>query len=88
MHKLKKYVSRKFGDCHYMTTESFMELSSELFCVGLTVPIVEGNGIPLQYSCLENTMDGGAWWATVHGVARRGTRLSDFTLSLCQEVGL
>ena len=30
----------------------------------------EGNGTPLQYSCLENTMDGGAWWAAVHGVAK------------------
>ena len=33
----------------------------------------EGNGNPLQYSCLENYMDRGAWWATVHGVAKRGT---------------
>ena len=40
----------------------------------------EGNGTPLQYSCLENSMDGGAWWATVHGVAKSQTRLSDFTL--------
>ena len=39
----------------------------------------EGNGNPLQYSCLENPMDGGAWWATVHGVAKSRTRLSDFT---------
>ena len=39
----------------------------------------EGNGNPLQYSCLENPMDGGAWWATVHRVAKSGTRLSDFT---------
>ena len=39
----------------------------------------EGNGNPLQYSCLENPMDGGAWWATVHGVAKSWTRLSDFT---------
>ena len=38
----------------------------------------EGNGNPLQYSCLENTMDGGAWWATVHGVARSRTQLSNF----------
>ena len=38
----------------------------------------EGNGTPLQYSCLENPMDGGAWWATVHGVAKSRTRLSDF----------
>ena len=38
----------------------------------------EGNGTPLQYSCLENLMDGGAWWAAVHGVAKSQTRLSDF----------
>ena len=36
----------------------------------------EGNGDPLQYSCLENPMDGGAWRATVHGVAQSQTRLS------------
>ena len=41
----------------------------------------EGNGTPLQYSCLENPMDGGAWWATVHGVAESQTRLSDFTFT-------
>ena len=41
----------------------------------------EGNGTPLQYSCLENPMDGGAWQATVHGVAKRGTRLNDFTFT-------
>ena len=38
----------------------------------------EGNGTPLQYSCPENPMDRGAWWATVHGVAKSQTRLSDF----------
>ena len=44
--------------------------------------LVEGsNGTPLQYSCLENPMDGGAWWAAVHGVAKSRTRLSDFTLA-------
>jgi len=41
----------------------------------------EGNGTPLQYSCLENPMDRGAWWAAVHGVAKSGTRLSDFTFT-------
>ena len=41
----------------------------------------EGNGTPLEYSCLENPMDGGAWWAAVHGVAKSRTRLSDFTLT-------
>ena len=41
----------------------------------------EGNGIPLQYSCLENPMDGGGWKAEVHGVAEGQTRLSDFTFT-------
>ena len=41
----------------------------------------EGNGTPLQCSCLENPMDGGAWWAAVHGVAKSWTRLSDFTFT-------
>ena len=41
----------------------------------------EGNGTPLQYSCLENLMNGGAWWAAVHGVAKGQTRLSDFTFT-------
>ena len=36
---------------------------------------------PLQYSCLENPMDGGAWWAAVHGVVKSWTRLSDFTFT-------
>ena len=41
----------------------------------------EGDGNPLQYSCLENPMDGGAWWAAIHGVAKSRTRLSDFTFT-------
>ena len=41
----------------------------------------EGNGKPLQYSCLENPMDGGAWWAAVHGVATSWSRLSNFTFT-------
>ena len=41
----------------------------------------EGNGTPLQYSCLENPMDGGAWWAAGHGVAKSRTQLSDLTLT-------
>ena len=41
----------------------------------------EGNGNPLQYSCLENPMDGGAWYAAVHGVEKSQTRLSDFTFT-------
>ena len=42
----------------------------------------EGNGTPFQCSCLENPMDGGAWWAAVHGVAKSWTRLSDWATSL------
>ena len=41
----------------------------------------EGDGTPLQYSCLENSMDGGAWWAAVHGVTKSQARLSDFTFT-------
>ena len=47
----------------------------------LTATIGEGNGTPLQYSCLENPMDGGDWQAPVHGVAKSRARLSDFTLT-------
>ena len=50
----------------------------------ITVGILlgEGNGTPLQYSCLENPMDGGAWWAAVHGVAKGQTWLNDFTFTI------
>ena len=53
----------------------------EHFLAGASVSDGEGNGTPLQYSCLENPMDGGAWWAAVHGVAKSRTRLSDFTFT-------
>ena len=46
----------------------------------------EGNGNPLQYSCLKNPMDGGAWQATVHGVTKSRTRLNDFTFFLSLKV--
>ena len=48
---------------------------------GLGRSLGEGNGNPLQYSCLENPMDRGAWWATVHRVAKSQTQLSDFTFT-------
>ena len=41
----------------------------------------EGNSNPLQHSCLENPMNGGAWWAAVHGVTKSQTQLSDFTFT-------
>ena len=56
-----------------MTEQLYFHFS--LSCIG------EGNGTPLQYSCLENPMDRGTWWAAVHGVAKSQTRLSDFTFT-------
>ena len=49
-----------------------------LFMFGCAGSSREGDGTPLQYSCLENPRDRGAWWAVVHGVAKSQTRLSDF----------
>ena len=46
----------------------------------------EGNGNPLPHSCLENCMDGGAWRATVHGVAKSRTRLRDFTFTFQRDI--
>ena len=56
------------------------ETSTPLCCHGGGV-IGEGDGSPLQSSCLENPMGGGAWWAAVHGVTKSWTRLSDFTFT-------
>ena len=47
--------------------------------LGREDPLEKENGNPLQYSCLENPTKGGAWWATIHVVAKSETRLSDFT---------
>ena len=56
------------------TTER-LHFHFSLSCTG------EGNGNPLQCSCLENPRDGGAWWAAVHGVAKNRTQLSEFTFT-------
>ena len=60
-----------------------MLLLSELFFFFWNLCMLhgEGNGTPLQYSCLENPMDGGAWWAAVHGVLKSWNWLSDFTFN-------
>ena len=57
---------------------SAVEISNSL---RLAQYLGEGNGTPLQYPCLGNPMDGGAWWASVHGVAKSQTRLSNFTFT-------
>ena len=62
----------RFSDSDFLT---------RMFWLSIYFPRGEGNGTPLQYSCLENPMDGGAWWAAVHWVARSQTRLSKFTFT-------
>ena len=64
---------------NYCTIAIISHTSKEMFKIfQASVQNGEGNGTPLQYSCLENPMDGGAWWAAVHGVAKSRGRLSDF----------
>ena len=69
----RKYSSKSWKLCQNHVTFSLPEGSQN--CPG------EGYGTPLQYSCLENPMDGGAWKAAVHGVAEGWTRLSDLTFT-------
>ena len=52
-----------------------------IYFIYSSIYIREGNGTPLQYSCLENPTGRGAWWAAVHGVVKSRTRLSDFTFT-------
>ena len=60
---------------YWLLAHSSTSLYLSLSCIG------EGNGSPLQCSCLENPRDRGAWWAAVHGVTRIWTRLSDCTFN-------
>ena len=66
--------------CFIRKISGFLWIIPMLSLVWYSVLFKEGNGNPLQYSCLENPMDRGASWAAVHGVARSRTQLSDFTL--------
>ena len=61
--------------CNIISRTTYLEISFPTILNG------EGNGTPLQHSCLENPMDGGAWWPAVHGIAEGPTRLSDFTFT-------
>ena len=83
-------MSKETSESSLRTTECSHQECESFFFSNLTLPSLflnfinahlEGNGTPLQYSCLENPMDGGAWWATVHGVAKSWTRLSNFTFT-------
>ena len=66
------FIEKKMWTCSVQTCVDHIYMC---WCVK------EGNGNPLQYSCLENLMDGGAWWAAVHGVLKSQTQLSDFTFT-------
>ena len=88
-------VERNWSDLAHMPYFWLINLHLLLFshsvCLTLCDPILqtpwtvalcgEGSGTLLQYFCLENPMDGGAWWAAVHGVMKSWTRLSDFTFT-------
>ena len=72
------------GSCTFSYLEehsSHFEMPVLCDCMRVCPVVGEGNGTPLQYSCLENPMDGGAWWAAVRGVAKSRTRLSNFTFA-------
>ena len=73
--RLSKNLQSKQLSRNWQDNGSHMLLPSSRMVFG------EGNGTPLQYSCLENPMDGGAWWAAVHGVAKSQTLLSDFNFT-------
>ena len=77
----KSHGRRSLVDCSLWGAESDtterLHFHFSLSCTG------EGNGNPLQYSCLGNLMDRGAWWATVHGVTKSQTLLSDNTFTCC-----
>ena len=64
------------GDLHAKSLQSYLTLCSPIDCI-----LRRRQWHPLQYSCLENPMDRGAWWAAVHGVADGQIRLSDFTFT-------
>ena len=76
-----KNTRLSFGvDCHFFLQGRFSFVIYFIHSV-TSVYIREGNGTQLQYSCLENPMDGGAWWAAVHGVTKSRIWLSDFTFT-------
>ena len=82
------YFSSNVFNCPHGSdgTESTCNVGDPGSIPGLERSPGEGNDNPLQYSCLENPMDRGAWWATVHGVAKSQTRLSDFTFFFLSNV--
>ena len=77
--EIKWQLSLVVISCSIIPSKYIHIVAMEGFLLLLWLSSGEGNGTPLQYSCLENPMDGIAWWAAVHGVAKSRTRISDFT---------
>ena len=75
LYTVSKNKTRSCGSDHELLIAKFRLKWKKLGKTG------EGNGTPFQHSCLENPTDRGAWWATVHGVTKSRTRLSDFTFT-------
>ena len=75
-------MATQLSQYRFLNKKCDMDSSVTLLYNKLKYFIREGNSTPLQYSRLENPMDGGAWWAAVHGVAKSQTQLSDFTFTL------
>ena len=78
---LLMYFRLLFIVCEFILLSGFLLFQLKY---SLQYSIGEGNGTPLQYCCLENPMNGGAWWAVVHGVAKSQTRLSYYVGQVCQ----
>ena len=80
MTNLKGGIHKNNVNSSGLTVNSNLSISL-WFCLFYPLHFGEGNGTPLQYSCLENPMDRAAWWAAVHGVTTSRTRLSDLTFT-------
>jgi len=79
-HGWRRLVGCSPWGCWESDTTERLHFHFSLSCIG------EGNGNPLQCSCLENPMDGGAWWATIFGVTQSRTRLKQLSSSISEEV--
>ena len=77
--------TKHLGKSYHILLKLFQKITEEAILMNFfyktSITMGEGDGTPPQYSCLENPMDGGAWWAAVHGVAKSQTRLSGFTFT-------
>ena len=74
-HERRSLVGCGLWGCEESDTTEWLHIHFSLSCIG------EGNGNPLQCSCLENPSDGGAWWAAVYGVTQSQTRLKRLSSS-------